>query len=248
MTLGGAALLCLLIFAAALLYSSVGHAGASGYLAAMALCGIAPALMKPSALVLNVLVATIATVQFYRAGRFSFALLWPFAVASVPFAFLGGALTLPGTYYKPAVGLVLLFAAYRLVSGPREVDANPEAKPVPLPSALVSGAGIGLLSGLTGTGGGIFLSPLLLFMGWAETKESAGVSAAFILVNSIAGLAGLLTGFVTLPGTVPLWGAAAVGGGLIGSSLGSRYLASITLKRLLAAVLVVAGVKLILTA
>lgn len=248
MTLGGAALLCLLIFAAALLYSSVGHAGASGYLAAMALCGIAPALMKPSALVLNVLVATIATVQFYRAGRFSFSLLWPFAVASVPLAFLGGALTLPGIYYKPAVGLVLLFAAYRLVGGPRVVDANLETKPVPLPSALVSGAGIGLLSGLTGTGGGIFLSPLLLFMGWAETKESAGVSAAFILVNSMAGLAGLLTGFVTLPGTVPLWAAAAVAGGLIGSSLGSRYLASITLKRLLAAVLVVAGVKLILTA
>ena len=247
MTPDGAALLCLLIFAAALLYSSVGHAGASGYLAAMALCGVAPAVMKPSALVLNVLVATIATVQFYRAGRFSFSLLWPFAVASVPLAFVGGALTLPGTFYKPAVGLVLLFAAYRLLQVPREVDANPETKPVPLPWALVSGAGIGLLSGLTGTGGGIFLSPLLLFMGWAETRESAGVSAAFILVNSIAGLAGLLTKPVALPESVPLWAVAAVAGGLLGSGLGSRHLRSHTLRRLLSAVLVVAGLKLMLT-
>lgn len=247
MTPGGAALLCLLIFAAALLYSSVGHAGASGYLAAMALCGVAPAVMKPSALVLNVLVATIATVQFYRAGRFSFSLFWPFALASVPLAFVGGALTLPGTYYKPAVGLVLLFAAYRLLRVPQEVDEKPETKPLPLPSALVSGAGIGLLSGLTGTGGGIFLSPLLLFMGWAETRESAGVSAAFILVNSIAGLAGLMTGLAVLPQAVPLWAVAAVAGGLIGSGLGSRYLKSHVLRRLLAGVLVVAGAKLILT-
>lgn len=247
MTFAGAALLCLLIFAAALLYSSVGHAGASGYLAAMALCGVAPAVMKPSALVLNVLVASIATVQFYRAGRFSFPLLWPFAVASVPLAFLGGALTLPGIYYRPVVGLVLLFAAYRLLRVPNPVEERPETKPVPLPSALASGAGIGLLSGLTGTGGGIFLSPLLLFMGWAETKESAGVSAAFILVNSIAGLAGLLTGFAALPRSIPLWAVAAVAGGLLGSGLGSRYLKSHVLRRLLAAVLVVAGGKLILT-
>ncbi len=247
MTLGGAAFLCLLIFGAALLYSSVGHAGASGYLAAMALCGVAPAVMKPSALVLNVLVAAIATVQFYRAGRFSFPLFWPFAVASVPLAFVGGALTLPGIFYRPAVGLVLLFAAYRLLCVPREADEKPETKAVPLYSALASGAGIGLLSGLTGTGGGIFLSPLLLFMGWAETRESAGVSAAFILVNSIAGLAGLLTGLVVLPRAVPLWAVAAVSGGLLGSGLGSRYLKSHVLRRLLAAVLVVAGAKLILT-
>ena len=247
MTLGGAALLCLLIFAAALLYSSVGHAGASGYIAAMALFGVAPAVMKPTALVLNVLVATIATVQFYRAGCFSFTLFWPFAVASMPLAFLGGAMTLPGSFYKPVVGVVLLFAAYRLLRVPREVVAKPGTKPVPLPSALVSGAGIGLLSGLTGTGGGIFLSPLLLFMGWSETRESAGVSAAFILVNSIAGLAGLLTGLADLPRAMPLWAAAAVVGGFLGSGLGSLYLGSPMLRRLLATVLVIAGAKLILT-
>ncbi len=242
------AVLTLLVFAAALLYSSVGHAGASGYLAAMALCGVAPAVMRPTALVLNILVATIATVQFYRAGCFSFPRFWPFAVASLPPAFLGGALTLPGNFYKPAVGVVLLFAAYRLLRVPQTAAATPETKPLPLPGALASGAGIGLLSGLTGTGGGIFLSPLLLFMGWAETRESAGVSAAFILVNSIAGLAGLLTGVAMLPGPVPFWAVAAVAGGLIGSSLGSRYLGSRMLRQLLAAVLVIAGAKLILTA
>jgi uncharacterized membrane protein YfcA len=248
MTLGGAALLCLLIFAAALLYSSVGHAGASGYLAAMALCGVAPAVMKPSALVLNVLVATIAAVQFYRAGRLSFALLWPFAVSSVPFAFLGGALTLPGALYRPAVGIVLVCGASLLLGAPRAVDATtPDAKPVPLPTALVAGAGIGLLSGLTGTGGGIFRSLLLLLMGWAETRESAGVSAAFNLVNSIAGLAGVITRLATLPRSVALWAAAAVAWGVLGSGLGSRSLGSHTLRRLLAAVLVIAGAKLILT-
>ena len=193
------AVLPLLIFAAAILYSSVGHGGASGYLAAMALCGVAPAVMKPTALVLNILVASIATIQFARVGCFSFSLLWPFAVASIPLAFLGGAITLPGSFYRPAVGLMLLFAAYRLVRAPRTSGASPGTRPVPLAGALASGAGIGLLSGLTGTGGGIFLSPLLIIMNWAETRESAGVSAAFILVNSLSGLAGHLTGVARLP-------------------------------------------------
>ncbi len=240
-------LLPVLIFAAALLYSSVGHAGASGYLAAMVLCGVAPPAMKPAALTLNVLVATIATVRFYRAGCFSMALFWPFAVVSIPFAFIGGAVTLPSHIYKPVVGVVLLFAAVRLIRIPKKVAEPEPRRRVPLPSALASGSGIGLLSGLTGTGGGIFLSPLLLFMGWAETRESAGVSAAFILVNSLAGLAGLFAGYAALPRAVPLWAVAAVSGGLIGSGLGSRRLGSETLRRLLAAVLVIAGMKLILT-
>jgi uncharacterized membrane protein YfcA len=239
----------LLIFVAALLYSSVGHAGASGYLAAMAICGVAAPVMKPTALTLNVLVATIATVQFSRAGCFSWGLFWPFALASVPLAFVGGAVTLPGNIYKPAVGLILLFAASRLLWTSRAAQVEtqpPRSEPVPLPPALASGAGIGLLSGLTGTGGGIFLTPLLLFMGWAETRESAGVSAAFILVNSLAGLAGHLSGLSKLPGSVPVWAAAAVVGGLIGSSVGSRHLGNASLRRLLAVVLVIAGLKLVL--
>ena len=175
------------------------------------------------------------------------ALFWPFASASIPFAFIGGALTLPAHIYKPVVGVVLLLAAVRLVRAPKRVAEPKPIKKVPLPSALASGSSIGLLSGLTGTGGGIFLSPLLLFMGWAETRESAGVSSAFILVNSLAGLAGLFAGYAALPRAVPLWAVAAVSGGLIGSGLGSRRLGNETLQRLLAVVLGIAGMKLIFT-
>jgi uncharacterized protein len=238
--------LALLFLAAAVLYSSVGHAGASGYLAAMALFGLAPTMMKPTALVLNIFVATIATLRFSRAGYFSWSTLWPFAMGSIPFAFTGGAINLSGGIYKPIVGFVLLFGAIRL-AWPTQHQSMPSAKSVPVLPALMSGAGIGFLSGLTGTGGGIFLSPLLLFMGWAETRESAGVSAAFILVNSLAGLAGNLASMRSLPAALPIWVTAAVIGGIIGTELGSRKLASRTLRYLLAVVLVVAGLKLILT-
>jgi uncharacterized membrane protein YfcA len=243
-------LLSLLIFAAAMLYSSVGHAGASGYLAAMALVGVAPDVMKPSALALNILVATITTIRFYKAGCFSWPIFWPFAVSSIPFAFVGGYITLPSSVYKQLVGVALLLAALRLVWNRQAAvqDDKPptDKKPIPLMPALSCGAGIGLLSGLTGVGGGIYLTPLLLFMGWAETKESAGVSAAFILVNSIAAIFGHLANMNTLPPAIPYWAAAAVVGGIIGSGFGSRRLGNLTLRRLLAVVLVIAGVKLFL--
>ena len=145
--------------------------------------------MRPAALILNILVASIGTIRFYRAGCFSWSLFWPFALGAIPFAFVGGSLTLPSHIYKQVVGVILLFAAYRLIRKP----IGDTHKPVAIPLALLCGAGIGLLSGLTGTGGGIFLSPLLLFAGWAKTKQTAGVSVAFILVNSIAGVAGMLT-------------------------------------------------------
>jgi uncharacterized membrane protein YfcA len=235
--------LTLCIFVAAILYSSVGHGGASAYLAAMALFGVAPETMRPASLTLNIFVATIATVQFYRAGCFSWRILWPFALASVPAAFVGGWLTLPGTAYRLVVGVMLLMAAVRFVWRP----VGHTSRPIPVAMALVCGAGIGLLSGLTGTGGGIFLSPLLLMMGWAETKQASGVSAAFILANSIAGIVGLMTKPVTFPAMLPYWVVAAVLGGLIGSELGRKRLANPTLQRLLAVVLVIAGLKLILT-
>jgi uncharacterized membrane protein YfcA len=235
--------LSLCIFAAALLYSSVGHGGASAYLAAMALFSVAPETMRPASLTLNIFVATIGTIRFYRAGCFSWSILLPFAIASVPAAFIGGWLTLPGRAYKIVVGIVLLMAAVRFVWKP----VADTSKPIPLPIALISGAAIGLLSGLTGTGGGIFLSPLLLVMGWAETKQSSGVCAAFILVNSIAGIVGLLIKPVTFPAMLPYWVVAAAVGGLIGSGLGATRLANPTLRRLLAVVLVIAGMKLILT-
>jgi uncharacterized membrane protein YfcA len=237
-------LLAPLIFCAALLYSSVGHAGASGYLAAMALLSVAPEDMKPIALTLNILVATIATVKFYLAGCFSWRILWPFTLTSLPCAFLGGALTIPGTLYKQIVGSVLLFASYRLLRGAfTEVSVD---KFPPLGWSLVCGAGIGLLSGLTGTGGGIFLSPLLLIMAWAETKKSAGVSAAFILVNSVAGMAGYL--YKGSPMPIGIWplAVAAVLGGLVGSEFGSKRIGNTTLRKILAVVLMIAGGKMIL--
>jgi uncharacterized membrane protein YfcA len=240
-------ILSLLILVAAALYSSVGHAGASGYLAAMALFGLAPATMKPAALCLNVLVATIATFRFWRAGCFSWPLFWPFAVASIPLAFVGGALTLPATVYRQIVGLTLLYAAVRLFLFARAKAASDAAtRDAPLAAAMPLGALIGFLSGLTGVGGGIFLSPLLLLMNWADARRTAGVSAAFILVNSIAGLLGNLTNLRSLPPALPYFALAAVAGGIVGSEFGSRRLASMTIRRLLAVVLVVAGVKMIL--
>ncbi len=238
-------LLSVLIFAAGLLYSSVGHAGASGYLAAMALFGLAPEIMKPTALMLNILVATIATVQFYRAGYFSWKTFWPFAISSIPFAFMGGALSLPGSIYKQIVGFVLLFAAYHFFKQ-RQVAAVNSTKPMPIPAAIIAGAGIGLLSGTVGVGGGIFLTPLILYMGWAGTKQTAAVSAAFILMNSISGLAGHISSMESLPSIIYLWALAALLGGIIGSGLGSRQFANATLYNLLAVVLVIAGVKFVL--
>jgi uncharacterized protein len=235
--------LTLCIFAAAVLYSSVGHGGASGYLAAMALFSVAPESMRPAALVLNIMVAAIGTTKFYRAGCLSWSKFWPFAVTSVPLAFVGGWLTLPGRAYKIVVGAVLLVAALRLLFTP----AADTSKRIPVAIALVCGAAIGLLSGLTGTGGGIFLSPLLLTLGWATTKESSGVSAAFILANSIAGIVGLSTKPVTFPAMLPYWALAAVSGGFVGSELGTKGLEIVTLRRLLAVVVAIAAFKLMLT-
>jgi uncharacterized protein len=235
---------CLLI--AAVLYSSVGHGGASGYLAAMALFGIDPAVMKPTALVLNIIVAAIATLKFYRSGCFNRSLFWQFALGSTPCAFLGGSIVVPTQIYKPLVGIVLLYAAVRLGL---TKGSFPAQQPLPLPIWLAIGLGmvIGLLSGLTGVGGGIFLSPLLLLMGWATIKQTAGVSAAFILVNSIAGLLGYLTKFPTLPSNLWLWSIVVAAGGWIGAEYGSKRIGSQRLQRLLAVVLAIAGVKLILT-
>jgi hypothetical protein len=232
-----------LVLAAALLYSSVGHAGASGYLAAMALVGVPAATMKPTALVLNVLVASVASVQFLRAGRFAWRVFWPFAVTSVPFAFVGGGLALPATRYKQLVGVVLLYAAWRLFSGARTAVDAPHDPPVA--AALGLGGLMGLLSGLVGVGGGIFLSPLLLFMGWADTRVTAGVSAVFILVNSLAGIAGHLSSLALLPPSTAVLATVAFAGGLAGSTYGARTIATPMLRRLLAIVLVVAGIKML---
>lgn len=236
-------LLTLLIFVAALLYSSVGHAGASGYLAAMALFNLAPDVMKPTALVLNLVVATVGTIRFARAGHFAWNIFWPFAVTSIPFACLGGYLKLPIQSYKIVLGCVLLFAAWRMAFNAAAAVGKP--KDIPLLPAMVWGAGLGLLSGLTGVGGGIFLSPLLLLLRWADVRKTAGVSVAFILVNSVSGLLGHLASVKNVPHEIVWWAPAALVGGLIGAELGSRRLAPMTMRRLLAVVLVVAGVKML---
>ncbi len=243
--MGDIGLLAALIFGVALLYSSVGHAGASGYLAAMALFGLEPGQMRSAALVLNILVATIGTIRFARAGLVTWSLLWPFSLGAIPMAWLGGFLTLPAAVYRPLVGVVLLFSAVRIVARSSRDGGAPTRRP-PIVVALMCGAGIGLVSGLTGTGGGIFLSPLLLLMRWAETKKTSGVAVTFILANSLAGLVGLWMHQPTLPTGLELWAVAAVVGGLIGSELGSRRLGNPTLRKLLALVLVIAGLKMIL--
>src|SRR5829696_5751036 len=231
------------IFVVAILYSSVGHGGASGYLAVMALLAVGPEVTRPAALVLNVFVASIAAFQFYRSGYFSWRTFLPFAATSIPCAFVGGMITLPTEIYKIVLGVVLVLAAIRLAWN---LKAAIEPRDPNIRVALAIGAVIGLLSGLVGVGGGIFLTPILLLMNWSETKKAAGVSAMFILVNSISGIAGNYANVLKLPPNVWLWIAAAVIGGVIGSTLGAKRFDSLTLRRVLAIVLLFAGVKLII--
>ncbi len=233
------------LFLVALLYSSVGHGGASGYLAVMAFLAVAPEVTRPTALVLNLFVASIGTVQFYREGHFSWRIFLPFAVASIPMALIGGMISLPTNVYKFVLGVVLCLAAIRLAVKLKNDD---KVKEPPIAACLLIGAVIGLLSGLVGVGGGIFLTPVLLLMRWAETRVAAGVSVLFILVNSAAGLAGQYSkgALDVLPDEVWIWIAAAVAGGVIGSTLGSRKFDSMTMRRVLAIVLVFAGAKLML--
>lgn len=235
--------LTLMIFATAALYSSVGHAGASGYLAAMALFGLSPAVMKPTALALNILVAVIALTMFYRAGYFSWSTYWPFGLGAAPFAFIGGGLTLPATAYKIVVGIVLVYSAVRLFytanNPPPATGGMKAAVSIPV------GVGLGFLSGLTGVGGGIFLSPILLLTGWADPRTTSAVAAAFILVNSIAGLLGHYVSVSNLPEAIPVWAVAAAAGAMVGARYGSRKFSNPLIRRLLSVVLVLAGLKMI---
>ena len=229
-----------LVFGVALLYSSVGHGGASGYLAALALAGFAPAEMKSSALALNLLVAGLAFYNYRKAGFFSWKLFWPLAAASIPAAYLGGLIKVPAEVYAKLLAFALAAAAIRLIflEPARKAPRAPN-----LPVSAGVGAATGLLSGIVGVGGGIFLSPLMILLGWADPKTTAGVSAAFIWVNSASGLVGH---FQRNPlSTLPLWdlAAAAVAGGLVGSRLGAKNLTPLSLRRLLGVVLLLAAYK-----
>jgi uncharacterized protein len=236
-------LLAVCMFFGAALYTTVGHAGASAYIALMALFNIAPATMRPTALALNILVASLTSLRYVRAGMFRWRVLWPFLIGAVPMAALGGAIQLPGAYYRPVVGTVLLLAAARLL-WPAQLRADREPSDPPVWAGIASGAAIGLLSGLTGTGGGIFLSPLLLFMAWSPTKPASGVAAVFILCNSIAGLLGNYAAVRSLPAELPLYAAAVMLGALVGTTFGIRF-STPMIMRALGLVLIVAGLKLI---
>src|SRR5256886_9593970 len=212
-------LLFLAVGLIAFLYSSVGHAGASGYIATMTLFGLAPTVIRPTALVLNILVASIGAFQFWRAVHFSWKLFWPFALLSIPAAYVGGYLQPSASILRILIGIVLLFSAARLVF--RRSDP-PQTFPPSRPIAVSVGAGLGFLAGLTGTGGGIFLTALRLFGRWAHIRQAAAVSALFIWVNSIAGLIGYFTKVRSIPSLGLVLAAAAIIGGIIGSHFGGR--------------------------
>lgn len=231
------------MFVGAALYTSVGHGGASAYIALMALFGVPQAVMKPTALVLNIIAASFGGVRYTQAGLFRWRTLWPFLIGSLPFAFLGGSIQIPGAYYKPLVGVVLLLSAARLFF-PNAIKPAGQTTDAPIPVAIAIGAFVGFLSGLTGTGGGIFLSPIILFFGWSALRQASGVASLFIVSNSLAGLAGNFTAVQALPAELPLYGAAVFAGALVGTTAGVRFPLD-AIQRALAVVLTIAGLKLI---
>lgn len=240
----GHILLAVCMFFGAVLYTSVGHAGASAYIALMALFGVAAPVMRPTALVLNILVASFTSLRFARAGLFRWRTLWPVLIGAIPMAFLGGSIQLPGHFYRPLVGVVLLCAAARLL-WPRDLTKVAELTDIPVHWGILIGIGIGFLSGLTGTGGGIFLSPVLIFMGWSETRTASGVVAVFILCNSASGLLGNISAVQALPAELPLFAVAVLLGAVVGTYLGVSRLPPDGVLKALGLVLIVAGFKLI---
>ncbi|MEN9701043.1 MAG: hypothetical protein RIR55_346 [Bacteroidota bacterium] len=235
----------ILLFIVALLYASVGHGGASGYLALMALYGFAPEVMKPTALILNLFVSLTSFLLFLKGGHFKWKLFLPFALASIPMSFLGGTIALDAHIYKKILGILLLFPVLRFFVYPNTADKD--LKESNMIMSLVIGAVIGFLSGLIGIGGGILLSPILLLLAWSNQKQTAAVSALFIFVNSIAGLAGQLSHGIKIEPQMLSFVVVAFVGGLTGAWLGSLKFNQQVLKYTLAVVLLMASVKLILT-
>jgi uncharacterized membrane protein YfcA len=236
--------IALLMGLAAALYSSVGHGGASAYLAIMALFAVAPETMRPTALALNLVVAGLAGFRYWHAGQINLRLLAAFVVTAAPAAFIGGGIHVPPELYRPMVGFVLWAAAARLFWQPAQL-AEREPRPPSLAIALPAGAALGLLAGLTGTGGGIFLSPLIILFGWEDARQTSGVAAGFIFINSLAGLAGNWVSVRSLPGELPILIAAVAAGALIGTWLGAGRLPQPRLLQGLGLVLAIAGAKLI---
>ncbi|NSL21144.1 MULTISPECIES: sulfite exporter TauE/SafE family protein [Agrobacterium tumefaciens complex] len=232
----------------AMVYAAVGQAGASGYIAVMGLAGFAPVAMKTTALSLNLVVAAIGTALFLKAGRISWRNVWPFAVLGFPFSMLGGAVHLPEETYYPIVGVVLILSALQMARTAfrdRSAAAEVAVKP-PFVAALATGAVIGFVSGTTGTGGGVFLAPIILSMRWATVREAAATTAVYNLINSGGALVGAYAVWDQIPSTLPIWLVAVAVGGSIGAYVGSRYLPDRWLRAILALLLLVSGVKLVL--
>ena len=236
-------LICICLFSGAILYTSVGHAGASIYIAIMSIFGVPVTTIKPTALSLNIIVSSYTSYQFVRAKFYDIKLVIPLLVGAIPAAFIGGYINLPGDIYKPIIGLMLLYSAYRFITVKKE-DEKPIVQ-YKLFYAVITGIIIGFLAGLTGTGGGIFLSPLIIFAGWTTTKGASGTVAIFIFFNSLFGLMGNITSLAVIPPTLPLYGGAALLGGIIGSRIGIHYFQHTAIKRTLGLVLLIASLKLI---
>jgi uncharacterized protein len=241
--------LALVFFVVAILYSSVGHAGASGYLAAMALLGMAPEQMRPTALALNILVGSIGLFRFYRAGLIDYKKVLPFVMASAPCAFFAAKYPIAKEHYSFLLGLFLIVAALAVFKSAltlSKTESDSPLRAVSWPIAAIVGGIIGVVSGLTGTGGAIFLTPLLLFFRWAHTREASGISVAFVFINSLTALAGLWKGGANFPETLPIWLMAVAVGALIGTQLGIHRLPVRSLRYALSLVLLIAAAKLLL--
>jgi len=236
-------LFLLAIFAVAFMYASVGHGGASGYLALMALFGISTVYMRASALSLNLFVSAVSFYAFYRGGYFKIRILIPFIIGSIPMAFLGARITVEPHIFRIILGIFLFVAVARMVYVPR--NTIKEIAPFNFALAVAIGAFLGFFSGLIGIGGGIILSPVLLLMGWANVKETAAISAIFIFLNSTAGILGLVSNGIHISPQIAYWIAVALAGGLLGAYVGSFKLSLVKLRYLLAFVLLLASIKLL---
>lgn len=238
MTLETLTALSLAMGIAAALYAAVGHGGASAYIALMLFAGLAPADVRPTALALNILAAGVAAFRFVRAGQFDGRLFWPIAIAAVPCAYLAGRIDIPEAVYRPLLAATLAAAALRYLLFP-QIEADRAPRTPSLPLLGLCGAMLGALAGITGIGGGVYLSPLLIFAGWAEPKRVAGIAALFIVVNSAAGLLGRMSSFAQIPSFAPWLGLAVIGGAVVGTTIS---LGAFTKRRMIQALGIVMGV------
>ena len=229
------------LFLGAILYTSVGHAGASAYIAVMTLFDLPPTVIKPTALTLNIFVSSYTSLRYIKSKLFNKSLFLFLSLGSVPAAYIGGRINLPSNVYKPVIGLLLLSSGVRFLV--QALQSDKPHRDVNKALAIFIGAGVGLLSGITGTGGGIFLSPLIIWLGWVGVKQASGTAAAFIFVNSVAGLLGNIQSTSSLPSELPVFVVAVLLGALIGTRFGIKRLSSIGVKRALGCVLLIAGVK-----